>query len=1283
MFLDKKLKNFQSEDFKKASKFAKDAGYLTPIERRALYNFGKTLQGGRPLSTKQIKWAEKLVEELKDLAISKKEEPTFDTEDTQMKKHITARQAWHDNKWNGKVCKKPSDNDYCVGDYSLLSRRIRHRRNKELEDKCAECVPDMEVNNGYIPPCYWSINTFGDETFEVRHDHPLSTVEANKLYETLGSSSILTWPFKLSFTREKKQKQLEGDYPKNLEKRIERYFNRVIPDESIVFTYCNYDNPVSADDQLYLVTGCGIVRNVIDAEHYTIDNYEEIKKQDRLKNFPTINWSSQVQLHKDSLVRIPYHEYLEDAEKNGDYSHLDRIKVTVDEPQLIPYFKFVSMDMSDDEAIYLLTKIRRSLDIVREDGFFKEYSVEDAIDRVENLLKHCWGKRGYFPGFVTLSAVISGRKDSFNEYSKFKNELIDQLPVNEQYEAFHKILCEPSVLDEYNLGDSEDLIEELIESFETLRLSVDDFLKLAMIDLLPAHFHRIIKGDKEKDISAKKVLDNPYLLYEQYREEEWKDNSVSGETELGPIDLFKIDIAYFPDRKYSKKQRTLQNLKESDNRRVRAIIIQHLEGLEKQGHCFDRDDQIMEKLTDYPLFYKSDYGLPSDLLQNLESDLKEFLEEKLVIKEDKNHFYFYLNSVHQMEEEVANTFHKLLEMDDIVHQYEVDLSSSMKKLSEKLGINFDKKLYNEERNHLFKNIFSKRLYVLTGVPGSGKSFELLRTIENLREQGETYQILTPTGKAALRLNLNEEKVRGIEAKTIDKFLSENEVSSPNSIELKNLILDEMSMVDLTKFYELIRLINFNSPKFNRLIMVGDPNQLPPIGYGKVFVDLIEYIHRKKEYHGNINTLETNCRIEQDERIKNVTEIFSGGAKYGEHIIRSISNGDTRGIDDFHINYWENREELRKKVHNRFLELCRSEEREASDESLEISLNQLLGLRENGTVDNSDHKFQEKLKIDRFQIITPYRAGYYSTLGLNLFIQNEFKTKNKIYHNSKFKTGDKAILTQNKYERGKLTLSNGSMGVYKGGNNAKFYFLENEFPQQRSKFSSEEEELELAYAITVHKSQGSGFEHTFIVIPQKKTLLSKELVYTALTRSKKSLSLFLYGDENKFQDNYKFLQEIIDRSDIATRRTTLMDKTFWGYSLTPKEGVKVKSRAEYIIYKKLEELSDNHSKFGFSYESPLELEGRDFEIKPDFTIKMPDGSIIYWEHLGMLNSNKYVREWHERKKILQEENIFGRVLTTDESHGLDDSKIESLINEIARGEITGISNRLSDHHYYLA
>src|ERR1700730_14602457 len=137
--------------------------------------------------------------------------------------HLTVRMAWHDNKWNGKVCDNPEGNTYCTGAHSLLSSRIEKRKNTEFESKAGvkgqHVAKSFQPNN--VPPCYWSVNAFGDKSFSVEHPHPFSQLPP-PIPDTVRKHSVITWPFKLSFvhdkyTREKKH----GSYWPDLEQRID------------------------------------------------------------------------------------------------------------------------------------------------------------------------------------------------------------------------------------------------------------------------------------------------------------------------------------------------------------------------------------------------------------------------------------------------------------------------------------------------------------------------------------------------------------------------------------------------------------------------------------------------------------------------------------------------------------------------------------------------------------------------------------------------------------------------------------------------------------------------------------------------------------------------------------------------------------------------------------------------------------------------------------------------------------------------------------------------------
>ena len=179
----------------------------------------------------------------------------------------------------------------------------------------------------------------------------------------------------------------------------------------------------------------------------------------------------------------------------------------------------------------------------------------------------------------------------------------------------------------------------------------------------------------------------------------------------------------------------------------------------------------------------------------------------------------------------------------------------------------DKDIFRDERNKLYTDIFAKKLFVLSGNAGSGKSYEILKILTHLEEKEEQqYFLLAPTGKAALRLS-SDKDFENIKALTIDKFIADvknRKISSATIIQYKNIIIDESSMVDLLKLEKLLKIFNFKSPSFKRLILIGDPNQLPAIGYGRILADTVSYLKHNPSFHNNYIQLESNCRSELKE-----------------------------------------------------------------------------------------------------------------------------------------------------------------------------------------------------------------------------------------------------------------------------------------------------------------------------------------------------------------------------------------------------------------------------------
>jgi exodeoxyribonuclease V alpha subunit len=1266
------------------------------------------------LSSKQMAIMLTLVEQLDEMeADDEKNDKAMAQDDFIMPvSHVTLRVAWHDNKWNGRICNDPENNTYCNGFHSLLSERIRKRKDENMEQEIAN-KGKLLSEIDYLPPCFWSSNLFGTEPVNVKHDNPAAP-NLLPIEDKVPPNSILTWPFSVSFTRTKKEQQESGAYPKNLEGvRIPRFNAKLHEGKSIAFMYAKFSNPITEEDQQYLVVGAAIVDNkerAKDIKHFgpqaEIDAIRERPKSNhKYRNFPSMNWAMRLSFDDYSTVRMPYHEYLSEAEKLDDEAKdgfLDNIKVAITEPELEWCFKYVAMDIGDDEAIYILTKMRKALMSCKDDGVIPREEMQEKIDKVEGLLELAWGSRFYFPGFVSISRVLMNQQDELNFpleafYTNFKEDAIE---ADEELKA---ILLNPSgnpVSKKYS-----NHIKELIERIEQRGFTIDQFLKLSMLNLRPFQFERIIDGKltlkeswiKDFDSDVKRshdttdIIENPYLLYEDYDYWDGSHDDVYGEEMDAPIDLFKIDIAYFPHTRFKPRIEIQRTMGFNDKRRIRALVIRHLKTLENSGDCFTDADNLQKAMTAYPLFYDigQDYNLPANLFHPINEDLvNHFHEEpkKLVSIEANNTRYFYLASVYDAEKNIESKITSLLLAYDHVDQYpDLDkyINKSVSKLMQTIGDSFEEAGFREEREKLYTNLFKKRFFIVSGSAGSGKSYEILNIIRHLEEnENQKYILLAPTGKAALRLS-NDKDFKTITASTIDKFIIDVKNRTISAAQLqayKNVIIDETSMVDLIKFNKLLSLFNFEEPSFKRLILIGDPNQLPAIGYGRILEDLINHLRTNKKYHNNYIELETNCRSELKENdVLKLAEAFKQKGEFDLKLLAKFKNQESEISVGFNARYWDNKDELFQQLEDEFEILSK---KEGVKGDVNAKLNQLLGLAANGDM------LKKKMDIENFQILSPYNSQYSGTSIINDFIQTKFKKEVKFeFRKNQFKKADKLLRTKNYYESNSLILSNGTMGFIGNKANESYYYESSEGLSVKSFYEirkNEQEFFELAYAISVHKSQGSGFNHLFLVIPARFGLLSKELVYTALTRTKKTITLFLQKNDEKVKNVLEIAQ---GRSFSASRRTSLMlDKPFRFYDLEPEPGVFVESRVELLIYHLLMKKRDEMGldKFNFSYEKKPIVHGVEINIQTDFTIYC-NNKVWYWEHLGLLGQRKYTWVWLTlKKKTYQDAGIWGSILTTDETNGIIPTKIETIINLIVDNDVKTEDkhNQYSNHHYYL-
>jgi hypothetical protein len=382
---------------------------------------------------------------------------------------------------------------------------------------------------------------------------------------------------------------------------------------------------------------------------------------------------------------------------------------------------------------------------------------------------------------------------------------------------------------------------------------------------------------------------------------------------------------------------------------------------------------------------------------------------------------------------------------------------------------------------------------------------------------------------------------------------------------------------------------------------------------------------------------------------------------------------TGAFNDLEIHFWRTPDELRTALEQLFVSVLG-----LSAPSDVEGFNASLGLTREGYVPWDDHTGAE-----RWQVLSPVRSHAHGVHDLNRWVQQRFRAEQLRYArqpwglalgDEEIVTSDKVIVTRNGNVRGWAKgpiedyLANGEVGVtafkkgkrflnvcLTGRDGDRFAF----FPSQFT--SGGGGPLELAYALTVHKAQGSDFQTVFVVLPQRSRLMSRELLYTALTRSRDRLVLLVEGTDASFL--YDLTRP--ERSETARRNTNLFapgirddeDDVPYAEHLVHRtiRGELVRSKSELVIASHL-------SWVGLPYQYERELTGTvdPDRLRPDFSFIDDAGNVIVWEHLGMLDRPDYAagwdwkRRWYERNGFQLGRNLF----TTSEIGGLDMREIEA-------------------------
>jgi hypothetical protein len=308
-----------------------------------------------------------------------------------MTTHISARLAWHNNGWNGRICKDPKANTYCVGQYSFPGDMIAKRRDLDFEmEHSGESSASFDE---YIPPCIWSCNAFGDKQLITYNPPPSWFNDGTHTKKwTLPPYTICVWPYEEMYRDEvRNYSKQKGTTKYNAIARREaanQYFEQIVPQKSLIFYYANYSNPFSENDMhQYVIVGISRIKEV--GPEITWDNQSK-KMEDRYG--PNV-WARNITSDfPDQGLRIPYELYMDAP---------DILEQILFVPENARDFKFATRHFSDDRALGLIERLSEIVGNLQAIGDTSE-NWDIRQDWLASVMAELWSERGLYPGLLTV-----------------------------------------------------------------------------------------------------------------------------------------------------------------------------------------------------------------------------------------------------------------------------------------------------------------------------------------------------------------------------------------------------------------------------------------------------------------------------------------------------------------------------------------------------------------------------------------------------------------------------------------------------------------------------------------------------------------------------------------------------------------------------------------------------------------------------------------------------------------------------------------------------------------
>lgn len=1233
--------------------------------------------------------------------------------------HLSIRVPWHDAGWVGTVCNDPANNTACRALKSIADTKDDAAETDAAGLSFADLAPRQ------LPPCIGERAAFMAPfpvTITKKHPYAESSPETHGHLRptrfTMPPYSAACVPFR--WMRQEESGELTKRYhlvyqpdresqftfgPDWIQDRsnqlvmLDTFFGAVRPEQSLCFFYAK-DSPLSAAAGRVIV-GVGLVRSV----------HESVEYEYSTRNPPhrSVIWERNIEHSirpdwREGFV-FPYQKLFDAALEKG-----------IDPEQFVAFapdeafwsFSYVSEHVSNDHAIAAVLQCLRALEKI--EAVFPELlgPWRRMLEWLDGQLNRLWRMRGPFPGFGSALAAFLGTGGNLVAYelaeecaAKSADEKMDPWP------AFERVVQSPERAD----GAAKKVVGEgFARAWQAMAADRKELLKLlSRFSLEAPQAGRFFNPDQRPaGVDDSALLNNPYLLYEIDRFSE------------DPVFVSTIDRGMLPDQAireaYPLSDRSRLEDK-VDPRRVRALMVAALEQAGEDGHTLLPRERLTSAIERMPL--DTDCPIGPDVLAGMVDVLDGEIEP--VEMGDGSRGYQLRRMVENADlirrtvkkrvgdrsrrHEGAHEFRKVV--DDGLR----DVPSDDSEAEEKARI---------EKTAALEELFASRFSVLVGAAGTGKT-KLLKMLCSLPEvESGGMLLLAPTGKARVQMEKGVGMPGGF---TLAQFLMEYDKrydpktgrymatgSAKRCSKYRTVIVDECSMLTEEQLAALLDALT----GVDRLVLVGDTRQLPPIGSGRPFVDIVRELEPDNVEHifprVGRGYAELTAPRRQQGKIRADLRLagwFGGNPDPAADEIWDSLESENR--KEIRFESWADADELREKLLRAVVEEL---ELEGIDDELGFECSLGATMFNGNTFFWRSRDPETQPKAEQWQIISPVRGATHGVEALNRFVQQTFRktwlrkaTATATYRKVNPPIGRQGIIYGDKvinlannskrkvYPERESYVANGDVGLvvgnYKTRRQSKvFPFLEVEFTSQPGYdydfwdwefIDKSSPPLELAYALTVHKTQGSEFGTTLIVLPDPCWLLSRELLYTAMTRQRNRVVILHQGAA---RDLRKYANETY--SEVARRLTNLFAPSkpvscdvegcerFLEERLIhrTKRGDLVRSKSEVIIANEL--LAQDVSRY--EYESPLKLPNGETRY-PDFTIIDDDtGERYYWEHLGLLHNPDYKERWEQKLASYRKAGIIPHgeggkreatlVVTRDEPNGgIDSEAIANLIEKV--------------------